>query len=426
MPLIERLYPICRSITGDGVRETLKILGEQLPLEIFEVPSGTRVFDWIVPDEWNVSEAWIETVGGERVVDFSKHSLHLLNYSGPVDGIFARDKLDDHLFSLPEQPHLIPYRTSYYADNWGFCLSDQQRQSLNDPEYRVVIRSSREPGSLTYAECYVPGTTDREVVLYTHTCHPSLCNDNLSGLVVAAAVGRLLQDSSERHFSYRLVFGPGTIGSITWLSQNKDRLDRISHGMVVGLLGDDAGFTYKRSRSGDGEIDSIAEYVLESVGVDHQIMDFSPYGYDERQFGAPGINLPFGRLTRSVNGGYAEYHTSGDDLSIVSEDRLQESVQTVTTILDTLDRNRHYVNLEPYCEPQLGRRGLYRNTGGSDIPDRENAMLWLLNQADGTNSLLDTAKRSSIAFETLHGVAMELVEAGLLSAKIQTGEGQTA
>lgn len=424
MDLVTRLYPICRSITGDGVRETLKIVEERLPLDVVEVPSGTRVFDWTVPDEWNISEAYIETTDGRRVVDFADHSLHVLNYSVPVDKTVSREELDEHLYSLPEQPDLIPYRTAYYADSWGFCLTHRQRQALDDPEYRVVIRSTKEPGALTYAECFVPGRSDREVVLYTHTCHPSLCNDNLSGIAVMSAVGAALRSGEERHYSYRLIFGPGTIGSITWLSQNRERLERIAHGLVVGLVGDVAGFTYKRSRDGDSEIDRVAEYVLDALGEAHSVVDFSPYGYDERQFGSPGINLPFGRLTRSSNGAYPEYHTSGDNLELVSEDRLQVSFRTVMAILDTLDKNRHYVNLEPYGEPQLGKRGLYRRTGGTDIPDREHAMLWLLNQADGRHSVLEIARKSGLSFDALDAVASELVAAGLLATEPKLGSGK--
>jgi aminopeptidase-like protein len=412
--LVRRLYPICRSITGDGVRDTLSIVSEWLPLEVFEVPTGTRVFDWTVPNEWNVREAYVATLDGNRVIDFRHQNLHVLNYSGAIDAVISRDELDNHLYSLPDHPDWIPYRTSYYAENWGFCVTQHQRDGLTDPAYRVVIDADLAPGSLTYAECFVQGESKQEVVLYTHICHPSLCNDNLSGIAVAAALGKALSACPRRHYSYRLVFGPGTIGSITWLSQNKERLKDIAHGLVIGLLGDDANFTYKRSRGGSNEIDDVVTYVLSQATPRHEVIDFSPYGYDERQFGSPGINLPVGRLTRSVNGGYAAYHSSGDDLSIVSEARLQESLEIVTEILDTLEGNRRYINLSPNCEPQLGKRGLYRGTGGTEIADRESAMLWLLNQSDGTSSLLDIARKSGIKFSSLTSAADELRQAGLL------------
>lgn len=417
MDLIRRLYPICRSITGDGVRRTLEEVRAWLPLEMHEVPTGTQAFDWTVPNEWNIRDACIETMDGQRVVDFQASSLHVLNYSCPVDTVVDRETLDEHLNSLPEHPDRIPYRTSYYTERWGFCLTHRQREALREPRYRVKVDATLEPGSLTYGECLIPGRESREVLIYTHVCHPSLCNDNLSGIAVAAALGRALAAQASRRFSYRLVFAPGTIGSIVWLSRNQARLGRIAHGLVLGLLGDAAPHTYKRTRAGDREVDRIVEHVLERRPARNEVLDFSPYGYDERQFGSPGINLPVGRLTRSVNGGYPEYHTSADNLELVSESRLEESVELVLEILDALEHNRRYVNLSPCCEPQLGKRGLYRSTGGEQIEDRESAMLWVLNQSDGEHSLLDIARKSGIKLESLAHVAAELVEAELLQQK---------
>jgi aminopeptidase-like protein len=417
MELLEALYPICRSITGNGVRETLKHVEEWIPLEIVEVPSGTPAFDWTVPDEWNVSSAYIADKSGKRVVDFADSSLHLLNYSEPFDGDVSREELEEHLFSLPDHPEWIPYRTSYYARNWGFCLPHSVRESLSDETYHVYIDSTLEPGHLTYGECYIPGREAREILLFTHVCHPALANDNLSGIAVAAAVARQLRSGPELRYSYRFVFAPGTIGSIVWLSQNKDRLENISHGLVLGLLGDEAPHTYKQTRHSEHEIDRVAAHVLRRRSENCHILPFSPYGYDERQFGSPGIDLPVGRLTRSVNGGYPEYHTSADNLGLVSEERLEVSVGVVTEILQSLEQNRYFVNLEPNCEPQLGKRGLYRATGGEQIADRENAILWLLNQSDGEHSVLEIATKSGIAMDTLHGVAEELVAAGLLQHK---------
>lgn len=414
LSLVEALYPICRSITGDGVRRTFEVLGDWLPLEVTEVPTGTQAFDWTVPDEWNVHEAWIEDPAGRRIVDFRDSNLHVLNYSLSVDAVVDRATLDEHLHSLPEHPDWIPYRTSYYAEQWGFCVSHRLRESLTEGRYRVRIDAERKPGSLTYAECLIPGELETEILLYTHTCHPSLCNDNLSGIAVAAAVGALMLSTERPRYSIRQVFGPGTIGSIVWLSRNNERLSEIAHGLVIGLLGDNAPFTWKRSRRDDAEVDRVAAYVLGQRSAKNCIIDFSPYGYDERQFGSPGIDLPVGRLTRSVNGGYPEYHSSADNLELVTEERLVESVEVVTEILQTLDKNQYFVNQQPYGEPQLGKRGLYRTTGGSDIPDRESAMLWLLNQCDGRNSLLDIAEKSGIRFESLAATAAELNEAGLL------------
>lgn len=413
--LVRDLYPICRSITGEGVRATLKRVRDWIPLEVMEVPTGTAVFDWTVPREWNIRDAYIADMDGNRVVDFRESNLHVLNYSVPVDSVIDRATLEDHLFSLPDQPELVPYRTSYYNENWGFCVSHTQRQAMTDDQYRVVIDSTLEDGSLTYGEVCYPGRVDDEVIFYTHVCHPSLCNDNLTGIAVTAALGRWLASLGERRYSYRLVFGPGTIGSITWLSQNRDRLCRSRHGLILGLLGDPAPHTYKRSRNGDAEIDRVAEYVLKERSGESRVRDFSPYGYDERQFGSPGINLPVGRLTRSVNGEYPEYHTSGDNLGLVSAGRLAESLEVVQEIVRVLEANVRYVNRAPYGEPQLGRRGLYRKTGGTELEGRESAMLWLLNQADGGNSLLDIADRSGVPFATLVAVAEELLAADLLA-----------
>lgn len=422
LDLIRQLYPICRSITGDGVRESLKILGESLPLDLYEIPTGTAVFDWNVPNEWNVREAYIETMAGDRVLDFADHNLHLMSYSCPIEAIVDREELDGHLHSIPEHPGWIPYRTSYYTENWGFCLTQHQRDALGDPRYKVKIDTELKAGSLSYAECWIPGRSDREVLLYTHVCHPSLCNDNLSGIAVLCTLGQLLLAQPSRRYSYRLVFAPGTIGSITWLSQNQSNLQRIEHGLVLGLLGDDAPHTFKKTRSGDAEIDRIASYVLSKRSDRNRILDFSPYGYDERQFGSPGINLPVGRLTRSVNGGYPQYHSSADNLDIVSEQRLQESVDVAMEILNSLEENHCYQNLEPYCEPQLGKRGLYRATGGAQLAERETAMLWLLNQADSKTSLLEIAEKSGQSLHALAEVADELKTAGLLGEKADSQE----
>lgn len=416
MELIRELYPICRSITGEGVRQTIKVLQNWLPLTVSEVPTGTPVLDWTVPREWNIRGAYIAEVGGRKVIDFRDSNLHVLNYSVPIDSVVSRDMLEQHLHSLPEQPDLIPYRTSYYAENWGFCVSERQRRELKSEQYHVCIDSSLEDGSLTYAEAVFPGDSSEEVLFYTHTCHPSLCNDNLTGIAVTAALGRWLAELPERRYSYRLIFGPGTIGSITWLSRNRDRLGTIRHGLVLGLLGNDAGHTYKRSRAGTATIDRVVEYALKYRDR-HRILDFSPYGYDERQFNSPGIALPIGRLTRSENSAYPEYHTSADNLSLVSEERLRESLELVCEIVTILEQDIHYVNLAPYGEPQLGRRGLYRKTGGTEIENRESAMLWLLNQSDGSQSLLDIAVKSQIDFAALAATAHELECAGLLKKK---------
>lgn len=408
------LYPICRSITGDGVRATLRIVAEHIPLEIVEVPTGTGVFDWTVPKEWNIRDAYVAAPDGRRVIDFRSSNLHVVGYSTSVRTEMALEDLKPFLHTLPDHPDWIPYRTSYYEETWGFCLSQNQLDDLPDGRYEVVVDSSLENGSLTYGECFVPGSTGEEVLLYTHTCHPSLCNDNLSGIAVVTLLAEALAGLQTR-FSYRIVFGPGTIGSITWLATNEQRLPRIRHGLVVALVGDGGPMTYKRSRRHSSEIDKMAANVLHHSGHPHEVIDFSPYGYDERQFCSPGINLPVGRLTRSPNGAYPEYHSSADDFTLVTPGQLEVSFNMGLEILTGLERNGVFLNTAPKGEPQLGRRGLYRRTGGQkEVGDKEYALLWVLNYCDGNHSLLDIAERANLAFGAVADAAADLQACGLL------------
>lgn len=410
-----QLYPICRSITGGGVRETLRLIGARIPLAIREVPSGSQVFDWQVPPEWNIEDAWVEDGHGARVVDFRAHNLHLVSYSEPVSATLALPELAGHLHSLPEHPDRIPYRTSYYRRTWGFCLRDRDRAQLRPGRYHVEVRSSLAPGSLTYGEARIRGRSREEVILFTHVCHPSLANDNTSGMAVATALAEWLA-AAPRRYSYRVVFAPGTIGSLCWLRQNEKDLGRVRHGLVLGLLGDPGPLTYKRSRRGDCPIDAAAEYVLCGIEPAGRIIPFSPYGYDERQLCSPGFNLPVGRLTRSVNDGYSEYHTSADDLSLIRPEHLEQSYLACRRIITVLEQDRRYRNLQPKGEPQLGRRGLYGSVGGRSPADREQALLWVLNQSDGRNSLLQIAQRSGSSFEAIAEAAGALEEVKLLRA----------
>ncbi len=417
--LVRELYPICRSITGNGVRETLRLIGRDLPLEIREVPSGTQVLDWTVPREWNIRDAYIADASGERVVDFRRHNLHVVNYSTPVRARMSLEELRPHLHSLPAQPKLIPYRTSYYADAWGFCLSDEQLQALGPGPYDVCIDSTLEPGSLTYGELLLPGETEAEVLLSTHVCHPSLADDNLSGIAVSVALARELAARPKRRYSYRFLYAPGTIGAITWLAQNRETAHRIEHGLTLQCLGDGQPFTFKRTIFGGSEIDRAAEHVLSRLkatsGQAHQAIDFFPYGYDERQYNSPGFRLPVGSLMRGRHGQFPEYHTSADNLSFVSEERLAESLGVCREIVDVLEGNQRYQNLAPYGEPQLGSRGLYRATGGTSIPNLQFAMLWVLSLSDGKHSLLDIAERANMDFSTIRTAATLLAEHDLLA-----------
>jgi aminopeptidase-like protein len=413
--LIERLYPIGRSLTGDGVRQTLAGLREYIPLEVREVPTGTRVFDWTVPKEWNIRDAYIKAPSGERVVDFRESNLHVVGYSVPVHKRLGLSELREHLHSLPERPDWIPYRTSYWHETWGFCLPHKRLLALPDGEYEVCIDSSHEDGHLTYGELALPGETADEVLISTHVCHPSLCNDNLSGLVVATFLAKRLAEAPRRRYCYRFVFVPGVIGPITWLALNEDRVARIRHGLVLALLGDPGSSTYKRSRTGDAEIDRAAEHVLRHSGSEYRVIDFTPYGYDERQYCSPGIDLPVGRLTRTPHGEFPEYHTSADDLDLVRPEYLADSLAKVAAILEILEANATYVNESPKGEPQLGRRGLYGSLGGETHGrEQEHAMLWVLNLSDGQHSLLDVAEHSGLPFEAIRRSAEKLLEHRLL------------
>jgi aminopeptidase-like protein len=412
--LVRRLFPICRSITGEGVRDTLRIVGELIPLTVHEVASGTRAFDWTVPREWNIRDAYIANAHGDRVVDFRCNNLHVVSYSTPVRRTMPLGELQRHLHSLPDQPDLIPYRTSYYEETWGFCLSHHQRQSLPDGDYEVVIDSTLADGSLTYGECLLPGASNDEVLIYTHTCHPSLANDNLSGIAVCTFLARQLM-SARRRYSYRFVFAPGTIGSLVWLSRHADRVSRVRHGLVAVLLGDSGSLRYKRSRIGNAEVDRVVQHALKRSGATYDVEAFSPYGYDERQFGSPGFNLPVGRLSRSPNSGYPEYHTSADNLALIRPESLADSLSVCVQIVEILEGNRRFLNTSPFGEPQLGRRGLYRPMGGVSVPERETAMLWTLNRSDGAHSLLDIADEAGLDFELIRRTADELLDAGLLT-----------
>ena len=411
--MVGALYPICRSITGNGLRESLRQLQRHISLSLHEVPTGTQVFDWVVPKEWNIRDAYIKDSRGTRVVDFQRSNLHVVNYSLPVKQKMRLSELRKHLFALPETPDWIPYRTSYYKENWGFCLTQRQLDSLADEEYEVCIDSSLEPGSLSYGEFRIQGQTSDEVLISCHSCHPSLCNDNLSGMSVATKLAHRLSRLQLR-YSYRFLWIPGTIGAITWLAMNEAILPRIKHGLVLSCVGDPGRFNYKRSRQGNAEIDRVVEHVLRHTEDDFVISDFSPYGYDERQYCSPGINLPVGCFMRTPNGKYPQYHTSADDLNLVKPEALAESLYRLWRIVSTLEANHVYLNLSPRCEPQLGRRGLYRNMGGTSGSKFEESLLWILNLSDGTHSLLDIAERSGLDFKELDQAAQALLKCDLL------------
>jgi aminopeptidase-like protein len=411
---ISELYPICRSITGNGVRKTLDLIRQQIPLNVCEVPSGLQVFDWTVPPEWNIQDAYVKNSAGKRIIDFHASNLHVLNYSVPFRARLSLSELKEHLFSNPERPDWIPYRTSYYNRNWGFCLPHNQLLALPEDEYEVCIDSSLEPGHLTYGELRLIGRSSDEVLISCHVCHPSLCNDNLSGIAVATALAQRLATMDLR-YSYRFLFIPGTIGSITWLALNQARVDKIKHGFVLTCVGDAGTPTYKVSRRGDAEVDQAWLYALQQSGGTFNVQPFSPFGYDERQYSSPGINIPVGLFMRSPHGQFPEYHTSADDLNFVCPSSLSDSLAKVLATIDVLEHNCRYLNQKPFCEPQLGRYGLYRAVGGPSAGDYQMAVLWVLNMSDGENSLLDIAVRSKLPWDMIKQAARALNDAGLLA-----------
>lgn len=418
---VEALFPVCRSITGDGLRQTLRYIGEHIPLQVSEIASGTRVLDWDIPLEWNVRGAWLRAPDGRVVVDFARNNLHLLQYSVPVDRVVSRDELEGHLYSLPDQATLIPYRTAYFAETWGFCLTERERTALTEAEYRVRIDTTLEAGSLSYGECVLAGQCEEEVLISAHCCHPSLANDNLSSIAVAIGLARLLAERPRR-FTYRFLFAPGTIGAIAWLHANRSAaVPRIRHGLVLANLGDAGAPTWKRSRRGDAAIDRIVAQAMHDAGLAAQALPFEPYGYDERQFCSPGFDLPVGRLTRSPAGTFPEYHTSADNLDFVRPESLAGSFELLQRIVETIEADGTWINTCPYGEPQLGRRGLYAKIGGQAgdagrlRPQFDQlTLLWVLNLSDGSHSLLDIAARAGKPFAAVAAAAATLREAGLL------------
>jgi aminopeptidase-like protein len=419
--LAEAIYPICRSITGNGVRETLRHLGEHIGLKVHEVPTGTSAFDWSVPREWNIRDAFIKNAAGERVLDFRACNLHVVSYSNPVRGRFRLDELKKHIFTLPEQPDLIPYRTSYYTESWGFCMAHRRLQALPDGVYDVLIDSTLEDGSMSYGEFFHQGESDEEILFSAHVCHPSLANDNCSGISLLTQLAKRLTPL-RTHYSYRFVFAPGTIGAIVWLSRNQHLVSRIAHGLVLSCVGDRGGPTYKKSRRGDAAIDRAMAHVLPHATSSPSIIEFSPYGYDERQYCSPGFNLPIGLFQRSQFGSFPEYHTSGDNLALIAPEHLAASYRMVIAALDILENNTSMRNLLPKCEPQLGRRGLYSSIGGDpDGAATAMAMLWVLNFSDAEHSLLDIAERAGMPFAVIREAAGRLEEKGLLERMPKSG-----
>ncbi len=416
MSLLKTLFPLPRSLTGDGVRATLQALKQHIPLDIREVATGTQVFDWNVPREWNIRDARIKALDGRVLVDFADNNLHVVGYSVPVHGTSTREELAAHIHTLPDQPDAIPYRTSYYAENWGFCLSHSLWQTMQDEAYEVEIDSELADGSLSYGEFLIPGETGQEILISVHVCHPSLANDNLSGIVVATALARYFLAQPQRRFGIRFLFLPATIGAITWLAENEDHLDRVVHGLVLTCIGDGGPFHYKKTVNG-AAVDLAAEHVLRHSGQAFDMLEFSPYGYDERQYGSPGIALPVGCLMRAIHGTFPEYHTSLDNCDFVTPEALDQSFRLLVDLIGLLQRNATYRRVDGRGEPQLGRRGLYRAIAGQKEAGGASQMdlLWVLNQCDGNRSLLDIAERAKAPFSRIRRAADLCLNAELIT-----------
>lgn len=405
--LIEELYPICSSITGEGARKTLQVIKNILPIKINEVPTGTKVFDWVIPKEWNIRDAYIKGPDGEKIVDFKKSNLHVVSYSVPINKKMKLTELEPHLHSFSEQPKLIPYLTTYYKEDWGFCVSHEQLSRLRDTTYEIVIDSTLTRGYLSYGELYIKGKLKEEYLFTCYICHPSMCNDNLSGIALITFLARKVLENKNPKYSYRFLFIPETIGSIAWLSLNEQKTKNIIGGLVATCLGDAGKSTYKKTRDGNALIDKVVEKILSESGQQYEIMDFFPNsGSDERQFASPAFNLPIGSLMRTAYRCFPYYHTSGDDLNFVKPEFLADSFEKYSKIIFIIENNKTYLNLYPKGEPQLGRRGIYNTIGGKQKADVNiEALLWVLNLSDSKNSLLDISIRSKTDFVKIKNAA---------------------
>lgn len=413
----DRLWPITRSLTGNGNRESLKILSEIIPLKVREVPSGTQCFDWTVPPEWNITEAWIKDENGKEIINFTNNNLHILGYSIPFEGWLTYQELAPHIFTLPDQPEVIPYLTSYYKERWGFCMAHKDFLALDqNARYQVKINSALDPsGSMTIADAYIKGESEKEIFFSTYICHPSMANNELSGPLVTSFIYDKLKNRKLK-YSYRFIFVPETIGSIYYLSQFGEHLrNHLEAGFVVTTIGDNGKFSYKRSRRGNALPDRAAELILKQTQPEYNIENFFPTGSDERQYCSPGFNLPVGSIMRTRYAKYKEYHTSGDNKEFICFAAMQQSVELYLKVIELIENNKFYINKMPFCEPQLGKRGLYPSLGSQkDTALAVDAMMWVLNLADGTKDLIDIITASNHDYKTILSVAATLEQNGLL------------
>lgn len=414
--LANELFPLCRSITGKGTRKTLLRLQKEVPeMKLLEVESGTKVFDWTVPNEWSIEEAYIEDSNGDRIVDFKKNNLHVVGYSTPIDTIVSLGELNEHLYSLSDHPDWIPYVTSYYKENWGFCMSHNQRISLKDGNYHVVIKSSLFPGSLSYGELLIPGKSEKEIFLSTYVCHPSMANNELSGPVVQLQLAKWLLGQKNLKYSYRLIWIPETIGSITYLSRNLEAMKKkVIAGYVLTCVGDERAVSYVGSRKENTLADVAAKNVLHFLAPDYKYYDFLHRGSDERQYNAPGVDLPVCSICCSKYHEYPEYHTSADDMTLISAKGLERSYDIYKTVIEAIERNTKY-KINCYCEPQLGLRGLYPTESFNRSSVSVQDMMNFIAYADGTMDLFEISELIDVPVNRLHEIAVKLIEAELFT-----------
>jgi aminopeptidase-like protein len=447
--LLKRLYPLCRSITGNDVRNTLKILQELVELDITEISSGTKCYDWVVPDEWNINDAFILDSSGNKIIDFKKNNLHVVNYSSPFEGILSFDELKNHLFTLPDLPDAIPYRTSYYNRNWGFCIAHREYLAMDPKEnYFVKIDSSLTPGSLTLGDSVIHGTSGSEFIISTYCCHPSLANDNLSGIVLWTLLLRELKKRKLRH-TYRFVIVPETIGSIAYLSRNESIMKRIEGGLVITTVAGPGSFGYKQSYLGNSIIDRVVHQTMKEFNTDFISYPFDINGSDERQYSSPFFRIPIGTICKDKYYEYSYYHTSLDNLDFISASNLVQTLKIYLHTIENLEMNKTYHSLNPKCEPQLGKRGLYPKLGGQikqnarilsnpeeSNPEEKKYKLsddeaisqkdidligWIMFDCDGKSSLLDIAEKRNFLIRDLYQTAEKLMRHNLIEENYAEG-----
>ena len=414
----EDLYPICRSITGPGVRETLSYIQKLIPdLELHSINSGETVFDWQVPLEWSIKDAYIENSSGEKIIDFQVNNLHVVSYSEPVDCTLNLDELQQHLHSIPDQPNAIPYITSYYSSSWGFCMTEDQRQSLKKDSYHVVIDSELKKGVLNYADLVIEGQTKKEVFLSTYICHPSMGNNELSGPVVATALAKWVKAIKNPYYTYRFIFIPETIGSIVYLSQHIEHLKKnVIAGFNITCIGDDRCYSFMPSRNGNALSDRVGHHILKAIDVNFISYSWLDRGGDERQYCAPGVDLPVTSLMRSKYAEYPEYHTSLDDLSLISQSGLKGGLNALIKSIEAIENNC-FPKAIVLGEPQLGKRGLYPEISTKESTDAVRSMMDLLAYSDGTKDLVEIAETINVPIWELYDIVQTLVKHDLLSAE---------